>query len=117
VLGDGDRELVVVNLHATSAADRRLATAELERVRAWAKELAGERPLVLAGDFNVEHERSPVLSELAGDGFSSAGPGIDHVLARGLGVERSEQAWPADRRRRGGQLLSDHAPVDSVLRW
>jgi endonuclease/exonuclease/phosphatase family metal-dependent hydrolase len=117
VLTGGDRELVVVNLHATSSNDRRLAAAELQRAAAWARELAGERPLVLAGDFNLEHERSPALADLVADGFSPAGPGIDHVLARGLAVERAEQPWPEERRRKGGLLLSDHAPVESVLAW
>jgi endonuclease/exonuclease/phosphatase family metal-dependent hydrolase len=117
VLGEGARELVVVNFHATSSSDRRLAAAELDRVLAWATALAGERPLVLAGDFNLEHARSPALSALEDAGFSSAGAGIDHVVARGLGIERPEQPWPADRRRFGTRLLSDHTPVDTVLTW
>jgi endonuclease/exonuclease/phosphatase family metal-dependent hydrolase len=117
ILAEGERELVVVNLHATSSSDRRLAAAELRRASAWAKELAGARPLVFAGDFNVEHGRSSVLHELAADGFSAAGAGIDHVLAHGLAVARPEERWEKERRRQGGLLLSDHTPVDTVLEW
>lgn len=115
--GASKRELVAVNLHATSCQDRRLAAAELHRAAAWAVELADGRPLVLAGDFNVEHHGSDLLAELERTGFSPAGPGIDHVLAHGFAVERAEAAWPADLRRLGTRLLSDHAPVDSVLAW
>jgi len=111
----GDRELVVANLHATSARDRRLADAELARAAAWAAELAGGRPLVLCGDFNVEPERSATLTALSADGFSPPAAGIDHVLAHGLELERGPEAWPEDRRRRNGLLLSDHAPVEAVL--
>jgi endonuclease/exonuclease/phosphatase family metal-dependent hydrolase len=117
ILHGGERELVAVNLHATSSEDRRLAAAELRRAAAWAVELAAGRALVLAGDFNVEPDRSDALAELARAGFSPAGQGIDHVLAHGLVVERAEEVWPADMRRFGGRLLSDHAPVDSVLAW
>jgi endonuclease/exonuclease/phosphatase family metal-dependent hydrolase len=117
LLRSGGRELVAVNLHATSCQDRRLAAAELHRAAAWAVELAGDRPLVLAGDFNVETGRSDALADLERTGFSPAGPGIDHVLAHGLAVERAAQAWAADRRRLGTRLLSDHAPVDTVLAW
>jgi endonuclease/exonuclease/phosphatase family metal-dependent hydrolase len=119
ILRDGraERELVAVNLHATSCQDRRLAAAELHRAAAWAVELADGRPLVLAGDFNVEHGRSDVLDDLERSGFSPAGRGIDHVLAHGLAVERAEAAWPVDSRRLGTRLLSDHAPVDTVLAW
>jgi endonuclease/exonuclease/phosphatase family metal-dependent hydrolase len=117
VLAQGERELVLVNFHATSCDDRRLAAAEVERLAAWATELAGQRPVVLAGDFNLEHGRSDALAQLERAGFSAAGEGIDHVLVRGLEVERAEAAWPAERRRRGKVLLSDHAPVDTVLAW
>jgi len=106
-----------VNLHATSCPDRRLAAAELHRAASWALELAAERPLVLAGDFNVEHSGSEVLADLERAGFSPAAEGIDHVLAHGLDVERPAGSWPAERRRFGARLLSDHAPVDSVLAW
>jgi endonuclease/exonuclease/phosphatase family metal-dependent hydrolase len=115
VLPDG-RTAVVANLHATSyRADKRLADAELLRAATFADGFAkpGE-PVVLAGDFNVTVETSPTLRALATTewGFSSAGPGLDHILVRGLSVRTPERRWPDEQRLHDGVLLSDHAPVE-----
>ena len=64
---------------------------------------------MLAGDFNVRGEH---LRELAG--WSSRGPGIDHVLVRGLDVT-ALAAWPLERRAVEGAVLSDHAPVEVTV--
>jgi len=111
-LADG-RTLLVANVHATSySRDTRLARSELSRVVRLADELAEPGDVtVLAGDFNVKGSE---LSELVEAGFSEPGPGIDHVLVRG--ADASELAvWPIERRRHGGLLLSDHAPVELTL--
>ena len=118
-LRDG-RSTLVANLHATSyGPDKRIADAELLRAATFADGLAepGE-PVVLAGDFNVTVVTSPVLRALSGPewGFSAAGPGLDHVLVRGLEVVRAELRWPDVRRRHEGVLLSDHAPVELEVR-
>jgi endonuclease/exonuclease/phosphatase family metal-dependent hydrolase len=108
--------VLVANLHATSyAADERLADAELLRAALFVEGLArpGE-PLVLCGDANVLPERSRTLSALVADGFSEPAPGIDQVLVRGLPAA-APQAWPEERRRVDGRLLSDHAPVEAVV--
>ena len=107
---------LVGNLHATSyAADERLADAELRRAAAFLDGLARpEEPLVLCGDLNVLPERSRTLRDLVADGFSVPAPGIDQVLARGLAAA-ALRAWPEERRRVGGRLVSDHAPVEVVL--
>src|SRR5919206_561747 len=70
-------------------------------------------PVVLCGDFNVPAARSRTLADLSGPewGFSAAGKGIDHVLVRGA-VAGAAEPWPPERRRVGGRLLSDHAPVE-----
>ena len=47
-------------------------------------------------------------------GWSALGPGIDHVLVRGLSVEPL-LVWPEERRRQNGLVLSDHAPVEVTL--
>jgi len=116
-LPDG-RTALVANLHATSLAScRRLTDAELLRAACFADALAEPGDvLVLAGDFNATPERSRTLAELTGPlwGFSAAGPGIDHVLVRGADVSPLH-VWPEERRRLGGRLLSDHAPVELVV--
>jgi endonuclease/exonuclease/phosphatase family metal-dependent hydrolase len=103
-------ELVVANLHASN--DFRhpeLVGAEILRAERFVSGLAGELPAVLAGDFNVRRES---LHELPG--WSALGPGIDHVLVRGL---RSGPlvVWPEERRRQNGRVLSDHAPVEVTV--
>jgi endonuclease/exonuclease/phosphatase family metal-dependent hydrolase len=110
------RTMVVANLHATSyRPDKRLADAELLRAATFADGMAEpNEPVVLGGDFNVTVVSSPTLRRLATTewGFSPAGPGLDHVLARGVEVLESETPWPAERREHEGRLMSDHAPVD-----
>ena len=59
---------------------------------------------MLGGDFNVTVVSSPTLRQLAtGEwGFSPAGPGLDHVLVRGLAVVGPETPWPPERREHDG---------------
>jgi endonuclease/exonuclease/phosphatase family metal-dependent hydrolase len=98
------RTAIVANLHATGG-DPAITTAEVDRAAAWVTRLAApDEPVVLAGDFNT----APLLG---GYGFDEAGWGIDHVLVRGLDAGE-QRAWPDDRRRLDGLLLSDHAPVE-----
>jgi hypothetical protein len=44
-------------------------------------------------------------------GYSDPPPGIDQILVRGLPASEPD-VWPEERRRVGGRLLSDHAPVE-----
>ena len=115
----GDRRAVVANLHATShRVDKRLADAELLRAASFADGLASpDDAVILGGDFNVTVVSSATLRALSKEewGFSPAGPGLDHVLVRGLDVSRAETHWPDDRRRAGDRLMSDHAPVEIEL--
>jgi endonuclease/exonuclease/phosphatase family metal-dependent hydrolase len=112
--GDG-RSYLVANTHCTSyPPDERLPDAELLRVAWLATSVARpEDVVVLAGDFNVRATRSRTLRDLTSPewGFSSPGPGIDHVLVRGASVGPVKR-WPDDRRAHGEALLSDHAPVE-----
>jgi endonuclease/exonuclease/phosphatase family metal-dependent hydrolase len=107
--------VLVGNLHATSfPADQRLADAELLRAAWFVTTLAApDEPVLLCGDFNVPLSRSRSLLDLSGPewGFSRPGKGIDHVLVRGLPAG-PPAPWPEERRRVGGRLLSDHAPVE-----
>ena len=93
---------LVVNMHLSSSGDdQRL---ELDRAVAFAETCTGPaETMVLAGDLNLRDVR------LAG--FSSPGPGIDHVLVRGAPAGMLV-VWPEERRRQNGVVLSDHAPVE-----
>jgi endonuclease/exonuclease/phosphatase family metal-dependent hydrolase len=102
--------LVVANLHATNDFARPgVAAAEIVRAEAFVSELAAPLPAVLAGDFNLRAEH---LHEL--EGWSACGPGIDHVLVRGLGASPL-LVWPRERRLQNGVVLSDHAPVEARI--
>jgi endonuclease/exonuclease/phosphatase family metal-dependent hydrolase len=102
--------LVVGNLHATGEFDRpQIAVAEILRAEAFVSEVAGGLPCVLAGDFNLRAEH---LQELPG--WSALGPGIDHVLVKGVAASPLA-VWPLDRRRQSGVVLSDHAPVEVTV--
>jgi endonuclease/exonuclease/phosphatase family metal-dependent hydrolase len=91
---------VIANLHSSPPP---WAESETARALAWLNEVAGaDEPLVMAGDFNDR----PQL-----EGFSPPGPGIDHVLLRGL-QGGPLHVWPEERRRQNGRLLSDHPPVE-----
>jgi endonuclease/exonuclease/phosphatase family metal-dependent hydrolase len=106
------RTLTVGNLHATNANE---AIADVELLRAAVFLDAAAAPgdvAVLAGDFNLRRGRA--LDELAAWGFSKPGRGIDHVLVRGAEAAPAA-AWPEERRRIGGLLVSDHAPVEVTI--
>ena len=101
--------LVVANLHATSSRDRRIPEAEVRRAEPFVEALARDGDVVvLGGDFNV----AGAAADLSG--WSPPGPGIDHLLVRGA-EPSALRAWPDERRRRDGMLLSDHSPVELDL--
>jgi endonuclease/exonuclease/phosphatase family metal-dependent hydrolase len=100
----GDRELVVANLHATN--NPKLAQVEAGLAAEFVRD--AER-CVLCGDFNVPRFAVPE--------FSPPIAGIDQILVHGLTLKRSPEPWPAERRRVGELLLSDHAPVEALLSW
>ena len=103
-------QLIVANLHATNDFARpTIGSAEIVRAEAFVSEFAAELPAVLAGDFNLRAEH---LREL--EGWSARGPGIDHVLVRGLGAS-PVLVWPRERRLHNGLVLSDHAPVEARI--
>ncbi len=100
----------MANLHASNDFRRpELVAAEIVRAERFVSGLASDLPAVLAGDFNI---RAQDLHELPG--WSTLGPGIDHVLVRGLPAEPLH-VWPPERRRQNGRVLSDHAPVEVTL--
>jgi endonuclease/exonuclease/phosphatase family metal-dependent hydrolase len=91
----------VANFHVTGGA---VAEEQFRRI----VELLPDGPAVLAGDVNL---RPPYGLE----GFSDPLVGsIDQILVRGLPAT-APVAWPAERRRVHGKLLSDHAPVELTV--
>jgi len=100
---DGER-LLVGNLHASNNPDRQVIEGEIERAVAF---LANAEPCVLCGDFNIP--RHGVES------FSAPLDGIDQIFVRGAELERGPDAWDEGRRRVGGAVLSDHAPIEAVI--
>jgi endonuclease/exonuclease/phosphatase family metal-dependent hydrolase len=113
----GGRFVTIANLHVSKLSDPRAKDAELLRAATFASACAEPADvLVLAGDFNVVTGSSQALGELAHPdwGFSEPIPGLDQVLVRGAQAGRAER-WPDERRRIGGRLLSDHAPVEARI--
>ena len=85
---------------------REVARAQVARVE---KLVAGEEPAIVCGDFNVPK------TGIAG--FSDPSGGIDQILVRALDLEETPRPWPPERRRiEDGTLLSDHPPVEAVVR-
>jgi endonuclease/exonuclease/phosphatase family metal-dependent hydrolase len=100
----GEGSLVLGNLHATN--DSELAKAEV----ALAAEFVAEAErVILCGDFNVPRFTVPE--------YSPPIDGIDQILVRGLELVRASEPWRKARRRVGGRLLSDHAPVEAEIAW
>jgi len=90
-----DDAVYVANVHISGE------HAQLTRVNEF---VADEPRVIVAGDFNLRGEGLP--------GFSTPLPDrIDQILVRGLPAGAAF-AWPEDRRRVGGRLLSDHAPIE-----
>jgi endonuclease/exonuclease/phosphatase family metal-dependent hydrolase len=70
-----------------------------------------EEKVVIAGDVNLR----PPFAQLDGKGFSEPlADSIDQVLVRGM-PSSPPAAWRAERRRVGGRLVSDHAPVELTI--
>lgn len=117
-LGNG---LCVTSLHASTSPPR--AEPELLLAAERACEWAGERSLVLGGDFNVRPGKSDVYERIErrfGLRGTTAPDAIDHLLVRNVEVVSPALAWPPERRelvQDGLALrLSDHAPVEIELR-
>jgi endonuclease/exonuclease/phosphatase family metal-dependent hydrolase len=116
--GEGERRVcqairlaeagLVGNFHVTTGS----ADEQFLRAAAFVDALAqpGE-PVILCGDANVRPGQGRTYGELRGWGFSEPAPGIDQILVRAL-PSTPPLVWPEERRRAGGRLLSDHAPVE-----
>jgi endonuclease/exonuclease/phosphatase family metal-dependent hydrolase len=119
--GEGERRVcqavrlddvgLIGNFHATTA----FADEQFLRAAAFAAAVAQpDEPVTLCGDANVRPGEGRTYDELRDWGFSEPAPGIDQILVRGL-PSTPPLVWPEERRRLGGRLLSDHAPVELHL--
>ncbi len=106
-----DGRIAVVNFHVTGGS----ATDEQLRAVADFAETLDAEAAILAGDANVRPGDGATYELLRERGFSEPLPAsIDQILVRGL-PSSPPFAWPEDRRRVNGGLLSDHAPVELTV--
>jgi endonuclease/exonuclease/phosphatase family metal-dependent hydrolase len=99
-----DGETNVVNFHVTGGVPAD------EQFRLVADFADRQEQSIVAGDANLRQGRTYDL--LRERGYSAPLPGsIDQILVRGL-PSTPPVPWPEERRRFGGRLLSDHAPVE-----
>jgi endonuclease/exonuclease/phosphatase family metal-dependent hydrolase len=102
---------LVGNFHATGG----FADEQFLRAAAFVDALAQpDEPVILCGDANLRPGEGTTYDEIRSWSFSEPAPGIDQILVRGL-PSIGAQAWPEERRRVDGRLLSDHTPVELVL--
>jgi endonuclease/exonuclease/phosphatase family metal-dependent hydrolase len=100
----------VANFHVTGGAP---AEPQLERVLDSVEDL-GDR-IILAGDANVLPGSGRFYERLRELAFTAPLAGsIDQVVVRGL-PSTPPVAWPEERRRLAGLVLSDHAPVELTV--
>ena len=101
---------VVGNFHATGGP---MADEQFHRAVDF---IAGaDEHTILAGDTNLRPGDGRTYERLQRLGFLEPLPGsIDQILVRGL-LATPPTAWPDERRRIGGRLLSDHAPVELTV--
>jgi endonuclease/exonuclease/phosphatase family metal-dependent hydrolase len=97
-LGDGT---FLGDFHVTGGA---VAAEQFRRVVG----LVPDGPAILAGDVNM---RPPYELE---EWSKPLPESIDQILVRGL-TSSGIAAWPVERRRVDGRLLSDHAPVEMTV--
>jgi hypothetical protein len=101
---------VVGNFHATGGPDAG------EQFRRAVDFVAGaDERAIIAGDANLRPGEGPAYEHLASLGFSAPLAGsIDQIAVRGVD-STPPTAWPDERRRVRGRLLSDHAPVELTV--
>jgi endonuclease/exonuclease/phosphatase family metal-dependent hydrolase len=103
-----DGRIAVVNFHVTGGAP---ADEQFRAVADFVETLDAEAA-ILAGDVNVRPGDAATYELLRERGFSEPlQASIDQIVVRGL-PSSAPVAWPEDKRRVDGRLLSDHAPVE-----
>ena len=118
--GPDGAELVVANVHLSTANPAHEALAAAEHALAWSE----GAPLVFGGDLNLRPDRAPeAFAELGarhGLAGAAAPEAIDHLLVRGLVPLHEAEALPPSAREAPGRdglaiRLSDHSPVAATF--
>jgi endonuclease/exonuclease/phosphatase family metal-dependent hydrolase len=106
-----DGAIFVANLHATGG----LPADGQCRLAADLVESQADEEAIVAGDLNLRPGEGRIYELLRRRRFSEPLPGsIDQIFVRGLPAT-PPVAWPVDRRRLDGRVLSDHAPVELTV--
>ena len=101
---------VVGNFHATGG-----RPAEVQCKRAVDFVVDADEHVLVACDANLRPGEGRIYDHLQSLGFSAPLPAsIDQIVVRGIAAT-PPTAWPAERRRVEGRLLSDHAPVELTV--
>ena len=103
--------LVVANLHATNDFQPPAGRVGGGRARRGVRDRRRRQPSPASSPATSTCAPSTCWSS---PGWSARGPGIDHVLVRGLSASPLA-VWPVERRRHNGAVLSDHAPVEVTI--
>lgn len=120
--------LCVGNLHAST--ERARAEREVPEAARVAIKWAAGRPLLLGGDFNLRPAVSPQVFDDLANRYGLVAPtgpkSIDHLLVAVAGVVETARQWRPEEREvpdptaPGGRVmpirLSDHAPVEALIR-
>jgi endonuclease/exonuclease/phosphatase family metal-dependent hydrolase len=119
------QKLVTYNLHLESRGTDTLRISQLEEVLADATRCDADRPVVVAGDLNLDASREAVASAIAKAGFQDAveAPHIPTTPLRGLFEGGRQIDWAFVRgtvRACSGQVhrrvkASDHYPISFML--
>jgi len=118
-------ELVIYNLHLESRGNDELRLSQVEEVLSDAVRLGPKRPVIVAGDFNVDASKDAVASAFARDGFQDAitVPHTPTTPSRGLFEPGRRIDWAFIRgpiRAGTGRVhdkvkASDHYPISFTL--
>lgn len=111
----GGTSIVIANMHLTHF-DTRLAAAELERAEEFVARLIDPpAPALLGGDMNIPGCDTEPFDRLSAMGYTGAGRGIDHLLARGMTLVSGSCELDDSRRTHEGVVLSDHPIVEATF--
>ena len=121
-----DISIITYNLHLESRANDDLRVAQLDEVLRDASEYSSGRPLILAGDLNLNAAKTDPAEKISSSGFRSAVPSAHvattparHLLESGRHIDWAFVRGPmrTDKGRiHSGVKASDHYPISFDIR-